>query len=77
VGGVAQEGDARDSVPPVANRQGIDCAKDGSVSPSVMSAVSSGAHPVNFSATRAVAAAGPAESMSAIHSCGLDSATYV
>jgi hypothetical protein len=29
VGGVAKEGDARDPVPPVADRQGIDRAKDG------------------------------------------------
>jgi hypothetical protein len=42
------------------------------VSLSVISVVSAGAHPVNSAATWAVAAAGPARSMLAIHSCDLE-----
>lgn len=48
----------------------------GAVSPSVISAVSSGAHPPNSAATRAVAAAGSAKSMAATHSAGRVSSTY-
>jgi hypothetical protein len=47
----------------------------GAVSPSVISAVSSGAQPSNSAATRAVAAAGSVKSMPAIHSAGRFSST--
>ena len=49
----------------------------GAVSPSVISAVSSGAHPSNSAATRAVAAAASVKSMPATHSAGRFSSTYV
>jgi len=42
----------------------------GAVSPSVISAVSSGAHPSNSAVTRAVAAAASVKSMPATHSAG-------
>ena len=49
----------------------------GAVSPSVISAVSSGAHPSNSARTRAVAAAASVKSMLATHSAGRFSSTYV
>ena len=49
--------------------------RTGAVSPSVISAVSSGAQPSNSSAIRAVAAAASVKSMAANQSCGLVSAT--
>ena len=49
----------------------------GAVSPSVISAVSSGAHPSNSAATRAAAPVASVKSMPAIHSAGQFSSTYV
>ena len=47
----------------------------GAVSPSVISAVSSGAHPLNSAATRAAAAAASVKSMPATHSAERFSST--
>lgn len=64
MGGVAQQGDARNSVPPVGNRQGIDCAKNG------------GSFPICDECGELRGVAGLAKWISAIHSGGLESATY-
>jgi hypothetical protein len=75
VGGVAEESDTRDSVPPVPNGQSVDCAKDGGGFSVGDQCGQFRGPPSNSAATCAVAVAGLAKSMPAIHACGLESAT--